>query len=181
MALNEKQLELKLCPIGFELIQDEHPVGMSRSGKNTVFHYCDALGQRASYAGCLHTLDAIAEGRGELRPDCVIAQAQGNCAAINMRKAELKLGRTLFFVDYEELLARRQEQYARDLEESPIQFRRKKRTGAFTATRITPVEGAESEQPVEIKVEPKRSEPVEIQTNIMEQVLKKKVNDEQQS
>lgn len=176
MALNEKQLELKLCPIGFELLEQEHPISASRGGKNVVFHYCDALEQRASYAGCLATLEAIAEGRGELRPDCEVAKLAGNCPAVRMRMDELRAGRSLYFVEYTELMERRRAQYAEDRENSPVQFRRKKFGTKFVPTRIA---AEDVEAPVaDITPAPISKPRIEIQTNIMEQVLQKKVNDE---
>lgn len=172
MALNEKQLELKLCPIGFELLADEHPVEASRSGCNTVFHYCEPLDCRASYAGCLHTLEAIMDGRGHLRPECEAAYLSGTCPAIAMRKMELRADRALFFVDYKELTRRRGIEWEKEREESPVQFRRKKHR-TFVPTTVVPLD----DEP-EVSVQSQREKPVEIQTNIMEQVLKKKVNDE---
>lgn len=178
MALTDKQLELKLCPIGFELVQEEHPVEASRSGCNTVFHYCDSQGIRASYAGCLHTIEAVFDGRGQLRPECEAAINAGTCNAVPLRKLELKANRALFFVDYRVLMERRRAQWALDEENSPIQFRRKRGDRKFVPSQVTPIA---EEQPQPKRQKPQIEAPTEIQTNIMEQVLKKKVQDDSTS
>ena len=165
MALNEKQLELRLCPIGFELLQEENPVSASRSGGNTVFHYCDALDIRASYAGCLHTLEAIADGRGHLRPECEAAYISGTCPAVQMRKMELRADKALFFVSYHKLMAEREARYVET--ESVVRYGRQRGNTRFKPTEIEATETVE--------VVTKKPETEEIQTNIMEQVLKKKV------
>lgn len=169
MALNNKQLELKLCPIGLELLQEEHPVEASRAGRNMVYHHCDPLDYRASYAGCLFTMDAVFDGRGHLRPECQAAIDNGTCNAVAMRKMELQEDKALFFVDYVELQRRRGIEWAKAAEESPVQFRRRDRN----QKRWTPTEVPVTNDAPIAKVEA----PTEIQTNIMEQVLKKKVAD----
>ncbi|WEU67319.1 hypothetical protein [Xanthomonas phage JGB6] len=45
-------------------------------------------------------------------------------SGLEMRKAELRAGRALFFVDYRKLMVLREAKLERDREESPIQFRR---------------------------------------------------------
>lgn len=99
---------IKLCPIGIKLIAEEHPIAASRSGNNTVFHHCDIYQGRPSYASCLHVMDHAAAGiNAELRPECHAAIAKGTCPAQAMRKEELKAGRALFFVNYQDLVVQR--------------------------------------------------------------------------
>ena len=99
---------IKLCQIGIKLIAEENSLDASRSGNNTVYHHCDIYQGRPSYASCLHVMDHAAEGKHEdLRPECHKAYREGTCPAMKMRRAELKAGRALFFVDYRKLVAER--------------------------------------------------------------------------
>jgi hypothetical protein len=174
MALNDKQLELKLCPIGFELLEEENDVDASRGGNNIVFHYCDPTVSRDSYAGCLNTLEAIVEGRGHLRPDCEEAVRNGTCPAVAMRKQELMANRALYFVNYKELMRRRGLEW--ESAERVVQYgRRRHQSQPLNTTRVnTP--------PVITKpIAPKHTAAPEIHTDILQKVLKKKVKDESES
>lgn len=192
MALTDRQIELKLCPIGFELVQKENPVDASRSPQNTVFHYCDPLGIRASYCGCLHTMDAVADGRGYLRPDCQTAIENRTCNARVLRLEELKAGRALYYVGYEEIMQRRGIQAAIDRENSPIQFRRRKQEPFKPTVMPATIAEATSEEkkPSKAALEwheknkarnfeaSSRLEDMEIDTNIMAQVAQKRLEEE---
>jgi len=193
MALTDRQIELKLCPIGFELVQKEYPVDASRSGQNTVFHYCDPIGIRASYCGCLHTMEAVSDGRGHLRPECQQAIENRTCNARVLRIEELKAGRALYFVPYKELMERRGLKAAIDRENSPVQFRRKKPQGSFrptTAPDTIKNELRNEKMPSKAsldwyekhKVEnfkaSQRLEDAEIETNIMAQVAQKLIEEQ---
>lgn len=76
-----------------------YPVESSKSGKNAFYHHCDHRGQSASYAVCLHTLDAIDEGRikEDQFTDCQAACKTGMCEARRMRRKELDAGHALYF------------------------------------------------------------------------------------
>lgn len=179
MEKTDRQLELKLCAIGEELLMEENPVEKSRAGSNVVFHYCDPLERRASYAGCLHTLDAVEEGRGDLVPDCQAAIAAGTCPARKMRLEELRAGRALYYVDYHELTKRRGIKYAQDRESEQTRYRRPNTSVKFVPTQLTPVaHPAPEKTAVEVKSEPTKVLDCEIDTNIMEKVLKKRLSDD---
>lgn len=185
MEFTPKQLELKLCPIGWDLLAQEHPVEKSKAGTNVVFHYCDPLGYRASYAGCLHTMDAVAEGRGHLRPDCQAEIECRTCPARAMRLQELKANRALFYVDYHQLMERRGLQVVQDREQSPVQFRRKRDQRAFVPTKVAPMP-VRDPQPLRNKVvvkpmpKPRVEQDDGYNTDIMKQVLEKQVEDDRQ-
>lgn len=172
-----KQIDLHLCPVGTVLLQKEYPPEASKAGRNTVYHSCEVYGGRPSYASCLFTLDAIAEGRDNLRPHCAEAVRNGTCVAVQMQKDEQAAGRALFFVDYLELTEARRAQWAKDLEESPIQFRRRDRKEGvrWKTTEVKPMEVIEAMVPS--KVAPKKENLMdqEIDTNIFEQLVKHKV------
>jgi hypothetical protein len=171
--MHPKQEELRLDAIGFELLQEENPVEASRYGRNTVFHYCETEDRRASYAGCLHTLEAVFDGRGHLVPTCEAAINSGTCEAVNKRKLELKEGRALFYVDYVELAKRRQEEIAKQDDDTP-RFGRRSKPGKFIPTQVKLLDEPTSEPK---RVEPKQA-PIAPQVNIMEQVLKKRLENE---
>lgn len=173
--------KIKLCPIGIKLIEEENPVSASRSGKNTVYHHCEVYQGRPSYASCLMVMDMVAEGTAHLRPDCELAIKSGNCPAVAMRKAELRAGRSLFYVDYERLTAKRREQWALDRETSPVQFRRNKTEKKFVPTTFS-AEDIEQEKkqrkPEPVTVTTKSKDEDDYNTNIMEKVVKKVIDND---
>ena len=73
------------------------PVDASRSGRNTVYHHCDQIERRTSYAVCLFTL--AAHEKGKLRPDseCYQHIQRGECKAVGYRQQEIEAGRALFY------------------------------------------------------------------------------------
>lgn len=177
-----EQASIKLCPIGITLIHHEHETSKSRSACNTVFHHCDVMEQRRSYTSCLAIMDlAFAAGDDELpiALECQAAIRNGTCPAVRMRKAELQAGRALFYVDYVELMRRRAAQAEIDAESSPIQFRRKKAHTKFTPT-VMPSDvaaPATKRKPAPRTTAEPEMVDYEPETNIMEQVLKKVIND----
>lgn len=80
-------------PVTFEVL----PVDASRSGRNTVYHHCDQIERRTSYAVCLFTIDA--HEKGKLRPDseCYQHIQRGECRAVGFRQQEIEAGRALFY------------------------------------------------------------------------------------
>lgn len=173
------QAAIHVCSIGAVLIAEENPVSASRGGRNTVFHHCDIYQGRPSYASCLAIMDKTFEGTNEYRPECAEAIHNGTCPALAMRRAELQAGRALFFVDYTELSKRRKEQYAIDRENSVIQFRRNKATPT-TRFPLTTVKVFDAED-IKARKTPPKNEVSEddFNTNIMEQVVKKALNNDQ--
>lgn len=191
---------IKLDPIGIKLIQEEYPVDASRGGCNTIYHHCDVYQGRPSYASCLTVMDQAFEGKyEELRPECHKAVKAGTCPALAMRKAELKAGRALFFVDYRDVVRERQALHAAT--EPEILFgRRSKDTaprGKFVPTvfdkkgqpifdkqKASEIELHIQEGPDNNKFKPQKSKPkIERvgagEVNIMQKVLEKKLNDAQ--
>lgn len=77
------------------------PPEKSMSGRNSVYRFCDAKQQQASYAVCLHTLQAIDENRlaSDRFPECQRAYCHGNCVAADMRKEERTAGQALYYVE----------------------------------------------------------------------------------
>lgn len=182
-TLTPEQAELILDPLKIHLIQQPNTVDMSRSGKNSVYFYCDIYSGRTSYAGCLHFLEAVANGLGHLRPDCEIALARGACPAAVMRKKELKAGKTLFFVDYEQWVIMNDAQKLRDKEESPIMYGKKRENRKFVPT--TGLKAYEEDAIVEVKSKPEpkpkkleKLTDIEADTNIMEKVLKERLKND---
>lgn len=187
---------IKLDAIGARMIMEEHPIEASRSGQNTVFHHCDVYQGRPSYASCLMIMDMTFEGTNKYRPECVTAIEKGNCPAVEMRKAELRAGKALFFVGHQDLMRRRQEQAALDRENSPIQFRRPKENKGpvpkFVPTQFTPegrpifngvplpVDGTPARNrviPIAVKTPTTELTDDDFNTNIMQQVVQKVLND----
>ncbi len=185
----------KLCqdPFGEALLLKEYPVELSRSPQNTIYHYCDVYQGRSSYAACLHFLDANIEGRGYLRPDCEVAVKKGICPAVKMRKRELQAGRALYYVNYQEIGEMRRVAYEREAAESPIQFRKNKTPTKFIPIAVIPTDESAAEQaPLALKVKSKPQPRVkkrdsvpaptlmdqEIETNIMQKVLEKRLENE---
>lgn len=174
MALTEQQEALLLCGVGKQVILEDNDVEASRSPQNMVFHYCDPIGIRASYAGCLHTMDAVFDDRGHLRPDCQLAINAGTCNAMRLRKDELRANKALYYVPYFRL----QEVRAEQLAAMPPTGRfggPKRADRKFVPTEVKLITEPKSEPKAKVEA------PNEIQTNIMEQVLKKKVQDDNSS
>jgi hypothetical protein len=73
------------------------PVETSKSGKNSFYHACPLLNRRASYAVCLHTIDAAEDDRLPETCECSPHIGRGHCDALKMRKQEEEAGRALFF------------------------------------------------------------------------------------
>lgn len=80
-------------PITIEVL----PADVSKSGKNSFYHSCPLLNRRASYAVCLHTIDAAEDGRLPETCECNPHIGRGLCDALAMRKQEQEAGRALFF------------------------------------------------------------------------------------
>lgn len=191
---------IKLCPISIKLIQEEYPVDASRGGCNVIYHGCDIYQGRPSYASCLTVMDHAFEGKyEELRPECHRAVKAGTCPALAMRKAELKAGRALFFVDHRDMARERQKLI--DETEPEILFGRRSKEsaprGKFVPTvfdkKGQPIFDKEKASEVELhlqvgpdnnKFKPQKSKPkIERvgngEVNIMQKVLEKKLNDDQ--
>lgn len=99
---------IKLDAISLKLIQEEYSHEASRRGTNTVFHACNVMAGRFSYASCLTVMEQAFAGKNEeLRPECHAAIKARTCPALAMRKAELKAERALFFVDYQDVTRER--------------------------------------------------------------------------
>jgi hypothetical protein len=184
-TLTPEQAELILDDCKIHLIQQKNPVDLSRSGKNSVYFHCDIYNGRTSYAGCLNFLDAHMDGRAHLRPDCEIAYNKGFCPAKEMRKQELKAGHTLYFVNYEEWVILNNEKKKKDEENSPIQFRRNKVEKKFIpSTTISSGDKVEVVEKVKIaKTKQPSKKPVdimdvELETNVMEKVLKERLKND---
>lgn len=181
MLIPEQEALTGLCDIGRELIQKENPLDASKSGQNTVFHYCEVSEQRESYAACLWYLEAHARGDGQLRPDCEVAVNNKTCPARRMRMLELREDRALFYVNYKEITEARQAKWALEDEESVVQFRKKK-DRKFIPITVIPTDDISDELDLsEAKrgpaLAPTRLEDQEIETNLMEKLVRKKLND----
>lgn len=169
---------IRLCKIGAVMVTEDHPVAASRSGKNTVYHHCEIYQGRPSYASCLMVMDQTFEGVNHLRPDCQIAIEAGTCPALAMRRAELKAGKALFYVDYIELTKRRAIQNELDRESSPIQFRRNRTEKRFVPTQVQVLDADDIKSAPRKQTKPQvETEADDYNTNIMEQVVKKVLND----
>lgn len=177
---------IKTDAITLKLIESEQPLSASRAGRNMVFHSCDVLQFRPSYASCLMVMDQTAEGKNHLRPECELAIQSGTCPAVEMRKAELRAGRALFSVDYIELAAARKAQAEYDAEHSVIQFRRRDKNTKFVPTRTDELKPAVYDAD-DLRAAPKKygtvvTKPAPVEepdynVNIMEQVVQKVLND----
>ncbi len=101
---------------GPEISQDcltkEIPIQLSMAGYNAYYHHCNVYQGRSSYAVCQHTIDAVSEGRVQLRSECQNAVLNGTCPAIKMREQEREAGKALFFIDRRETLKKLGEQLA---------------------------------------------------------------------
>lgn len=73
------------------------PADASKSGRNAFYHSCPLLNRRASYAVCLHTIEAQQEGRLPDSCECGPHIGRRLCAALEMRELELAAGRAMFF------------------------------------------------------------------------------------
>lgn len=82
-----------------ELI-DILPIDASMSGRNSVYQFCGARQQQASYAVCLHTIEKIKAGTlsRDLLTECQRAYVGGYCPAKKMREQEEAAGHALFFI-----------------------------------------------------------------------------------
>ena len=80
-------------PVAIEVL----PVEASKSGRNAFYHSCPLLNRRASYAVCLHTIDAAQEGRLPENCECGPHIGRKLCDALKMREQETAAGRALFF------------------------------------------------------------------------------------
>lgn len=184
---------IKLCDIGIKLIHEPAPLAQSRSGSNTVYHACDILQARPSYASCLHVMDHQAEGvHVDLRPECHAAIACRTCPAQKMRMAELKAGHALFFVDYQ-ALTREREARAKAADDGILFGRRGRDPAAKTKKFVPTVFDAKGqpifdnkvlaeleENPVVIKPKTQKLERVgkKDPNNIMQKVLEKVIDNE---
>ena len=86
-------------PLKDEELELIYPPEKSMSGRNSTYRFCEARGQSAAYAVCLHTLQAIDENRlGSTQAiDCQRAYCHGNCIAADMRKEERAAKQALYF------------------------------------------------------------------------------------
>jgi hypothetical protein len=187
--MDPKQAELiekhaiRLSAIELVLIEEPNDIDASRQGRNTVYLHCETYGGRPSYASCLCVIDQTIENDGQhaLRPDCAVRINDRTCPSIELRRAEIKAKRALFYIPYEKMAAARKAQAERDREDSPIKFRRKgKDTGRkFTPTDMTEF-NARQEKPVSAPRKPEVIKPVDddYNTNILEKVAKKMMDKE---
>lgn len=84
-----------------------YPVDQSKSGRNSYYQFCDYRQQQASYAVCLHTLDAIEENRlaSDRFVECQRAYCHDECPAKVLRAQEVAAKRALFFIPRREIEA----------------------------------------------------------------------------
>jgi len=192
---------IKLDAISLKLIQEEYPHEASRRGVNTVFHGCNIMQGRFSYASCLTVMDQAFAGKNEdLRPECHAAIRARTCPALAMRKAELKADRALFFVDYQDV-TRERKRLADEAEPAILFGRRSKEVaprGKFVPTvfdkqgrpifdkqKAAEVELQKQEGPDNTKFKkPQKPKPkIELmgdgEASIMQRVLEKKLNESQ--
>lgn len=80
-------------PVTIEVL----PAEASKSGRNAFYHSCPLLNRRASYAVCLHTIDAAKDGRLPESCECGPHIGRKLCDALKMREQEEAAGRSLFF------------------------------------------------------------------------------------
>lgn len=96
-------------------------------GDNAFYHYCDAMQGRSNYAVCLHTIAACRradKNSEELRPQCYESIKKGNCPALVMRRNEVAAGRSLYFIDRNEVMRMRDEEEAKRAADPVVTFRR---------------------------------------------------------
>lgn len=86
-----------------ETDETEYPFTASEGGDNAYIHGCDVYGGRRHYACCLQMLKLLksnAPDRNVYDTECrkAITQSRKNCPAIEMRVAEQKAGKALYYV-----------------------------------------------------------------------------------
>lgn len=88
-------------PLKDEELELIYPPEKSMSGRNSTYRFCEARGQSAAYAVCLHTLKAIDENRLDSNQaiDCQRAYCHGQCVAADMRKEEIAAKQALYYVE----------------------------------------------------------------------------------
>lgn len=76
------------------------PIEASESGRNTVYKFCEAIGQSSSYAVCLNRMKLVAAGKipDDEYIDCKRAIRNDNCQAKKMRAEEVSAGHALYYV-----------------------------------------------------------------------------------
>lgn len=84
---------LNMKPVTIDVL----PVEASKSGRNAFYHSCPLLNRRASYAVCLHTIDAAKDGRLPESCECGPHIGRKLCDALKMREQEEAAGRSCSF------------------------------------------------------------------------------------